>query len=276
MLRGPQTVGEIPGAPAACMSSPPSGKSSPPCRPWPPGHRNRWPSVCHGSRVSRSPATPTCCRRPREIAAPEVTAGAGAAAPVSGGAAAPDSDASAARLEQEIESLRREVAGLKAQFAAFKQQLENRFRIAHARLNHRGRRTREFNRADWNRLWTRLDRLGAAWHRSSVVELQRPGSDRVPLCLCVLVVQKPAGLGARAKLDLEAQSASANRAERAEPSDPGVAEAAGAAGGRLQHLDCDGRAHLDPVTPIWATRSPRLNVNGSRPWFMRITPTSPR
>ena len=54
-------------------------------------------------------------------------AGAEATVPASAEAAAPAGGSegeATARLEQEIESLRHEVAELKAQFAAFKQQLE--------------------------------------------------------------------------------------------------------------------------------------------------------
>jgi hypothetical protein len=64
---------------------------------------------------------------PPEIASPAAAAGAAAAVPAGAGAAATaggPEGAATARLEQEIETLRREVAELKAQFAAFRQQPE--------------------------------------------------------------------------------------------------------------------------------------------------------
>jgi uncharacterized protein YceH (UPF0502 family) len=127
MLRGPQTVGEI------------RGRS---------GRLHEFASIGEvestlQALAARSPQ-PLVVRLPRQLgykesryahllsgppeaAALVSAAGAEATVPASAEAAAPAGGSegeATARLEQEIESLRREVAELKAQFAAFKQQLE--------------------------------------------------------------------------------------------------------------------------------------------------------
>jgi hypothetical protein len=127
MLRGPQTVGEIRGRSGRLHEFASIGEVESTLQalaaksPRPLAVRLPRQSGFKESRYAHLLAGPP------EIAASEAADGAGAAVPAGAGAAAlplPLEGDAMARLEHEIESLRREVAELKAQFAAFKQQLE--------------------------------------------------------------------------------------------------------------------------------------------------------
>jgi uncharacterized protein len=127
MLRGPQTVGEIRGRSGRLHAFANIGEVESTLQGL--AARSPQPLVV---RLPRQPGFKESryahlLAGPPEVASPEAADGAGAAVPASAGAAAPAGalgDAATARLEQEIENLRREVAELQAQFAAFKQQPE--------------------------------------------------------------------------------------------------------------------------------------------------------
>jgi hypothetical protein len=127
MLRGPQTVGEIRGRSGRLHEFASIGEVESALQ----GLAARSPQPL----VVRMPRQPGfkesryahLLAGPPEIASPAAAAGAAAAVPAGAGAAATaggPEGAATARLEQEIETLRREVAELKAQFAAFRQQPE--------------------------------------------------------------------------------------------------------------------------------------------------------
>jgi uncharacterized protein YceH (UPF0502 family) len=119
MLRGPQTVGEIRGRSGRLHEFASVGEVESTLQAL--AARSPQPLVVRLPRQSgfKESRYAHLLAGPPEAASPEVSASAGAAAPAS----ALDGDAMA-RLEEEIENLRREVAELKAQFAAFKQQPE--------------------------------------------------------------------------------------------------------------------------------------------------------
>jgi uncharacterized protein YceH (UPF0502 family) len=119
MLRGPQTLGEIRGRSGRLHEFASVGEVESTLQAL--AARSPQPLVVRLPRQSgfKESRYAHLLAGPLEAASPEVSASAGAAAP----AGTLDGDATA-RLEEEIENLRREVAELKAQFAAFKQQPE--------------------------------------------------------------------------------------------------------------------------------------------------------
>lgn len=119
MVRGPQTVGEIRGRSGRLFEFGSIGEVESTLQAL--AVRSPRPLVVRLPRQSgfKESRYAHLLAGPPEIASPAAAAGAGTAVP-----ALPLEGDAMARLEHEIESLRREVAELKAQFAAFKQQLE--------------------------------------------------------------------------------------------------------------------------------------------------------